>query len=451
MPIKPKAIYVGPEQIGSSLASKRTEWDFVASVPDISSLWDGLNSGAIDHEVQVIITLDHYFVRSGEDASFEQLVSVMSPFCLFLIVQYHPELEPQIRDRVEAVSNSSGANSAEYFFVDPRRPNVSIDNAVKYYINNSENHDVADILAGRDPQVRYEVEAAAVKEVAPANINNTFYEEEQPSDRLGQIIAVTSSKGGSGKSTIALSMAAYLAHTSQNSVKEGLEERPLKIVVLDLDIYDGQIGFLIGSIKPTVLNMRSKGINEETLKQTLIHSERLGVDLLLAPKRPRLSDDTPPEFYLELIQFLKRNYDYVILDTSVSYLDPLLEKVAYPMADLIVFITDIVVNSVYSMTRWVQEVTKPKSQMGMGINPNKIGIVVNKSISNVNMSGEKIAKSALGIPVVTVVPNNAKLFAHAANLQSLESVLKHPDIKLSIRRLARAVVGKRYKLSDNIF
>ena len=451
MPVKPKAIYIGPEKIGSFLAAKRTEWDFVALVPTIADLWTGLNEGTIDNEIQIMITLDYFFDPDGNDNSFEQLVATMSPYCFFLIIQYHGDLEAQIRERVGSMATALGNDSsAEFFFISPNKPNVTIDKALNYFVENSDNKIVANILSGKEEINEPEIDNT-VQDIAPAKINDTFFEEDIESDYMGQVIAVTSSKGGSGKSTVAISLATYLYHCSQNSAREGLEQNPLKVVLLDLDVRDGQIGFLTGSLKPSVLNMRSKGINDETLSQTVIHSERLGIDLLLAPKRPRLSDDTPAEFYLELIQFLKKHYDYIILDTSVNYLDPLLEKVAYPLADLVIFVTDIVVNSVYSMTRWVQEVTKPKSQQGMGITPKKIGIVVNKSISNVNMSGEKIAKSALGIPVITVIPNNAKLIAHAANLQSMESVLKHPDIKLAIRRLARAVVGKRYKLSDTVF
>lgn len=451
MPTKPKAIFIGPKPIGEFLISKRTDWNFVASVPNIEELWSGLNEGTIDNEIQVMITLDHFFDPEGNDNSFEQLVATMSPYCFFGIVQYHPNREAQIRERIGSMATALGNDSLiEYFFIAQKSPNRSINNALNYYIQNSDNTAVANILAGKDPEEEPETDNT-VQEMSPAQIAEEYYEDPVDSDYMGQVIAVTSSKGGSGKSTVAVSLATYLAHSSQNSVREGLEKNLLKIVVLDLDVRDGQIGFLTGSLKPSVLNMRSKGISDETLAETVIHSERLGVDLLLAPKRPRLSDDTPAEFYLELIQFLKRHYDYIILDTSVNYLDPLLEKVAYPLSDLIIFVTDIVVNSVYSMTRWIQEVTKPSSQQGMGITPKKIGIVVNKSISNVNMSGEKIAKSALGIPVITVIPNNAKLIAHAANLQSMESILKHPDIKLAIRRLARAVIGKRYTLSDNIF
>ena len=134
----------------------------------------------------------------------------------------------------------------------------------------------------------------------------------------------------------------------------------------------------------------------------------------------------------------------------MNYLDPLLEKVAYPIADQIVFVTDIVVNSVYSMTRWVQEVTNPKEKLGMNIPKSKIGIVVNKSMTNVAMDPKKIKQSAINLRILTIIPNNAKLMAHSANMQSMELVLKHNDIREAFRRLARTVSGKYYKLSDNV-
>lgn len=452
MPIRPKAIFVGPEQIGESLAKKRTDWDFVHIVPKISELWAGLNNQTIDNDVQVMITLDGFFRpeengKDQEDKSFEELVAIMSPYCFFGILNYYPNHEDEMRRRIESAQLSvtdTGAHQ-EYFFIDPKRPNISLDRAVEYYIKNSQNIANAAILDGREP----EEESAIEEELEPVQVTNYNYNDVE-SEYMGQVLAITSSKGGSGKSTIATTLGTYLAHSSINSVKEGKEERPLKIVILDLDVRDGQIGFLTGNFSPSVLHMRSSGINEKTLGETIIHSDRLKLDLLLAPKRPRLSDDTPAEFYLELIQFLKIHYDYVILDTSVNYLDPLLEKVAYPISDQIVFVSDIVIHSVFSMTRWIQEVTKTKEKQGMGIDPKKIGIVVNKSMANINMSGEKIARSALGLPVLTVVPNNAKLLAHAANLNTMEAVLQHNDIRMAIRLLARRIVGRKYKLSDNV-
>ena len=450
----PKAIFVGPAQIGQFFVNKRPNWNFVAIVDTIQELWDGLSAQTIDDDVQIIITLDSFFDPEGKDFALEQLVAAMTPYCFFAIISYHPAYQDQIRQRVSIESATIGQGDIrELYFIDPQKPNSSLDRALDNYLYNSDNTEVVAILSGQDPELVNDVQTTTPTSMEPVHTQQPpkyDWEDEPDENYLGQVVAVTSSKGGSGKSTVALTLGTYLAHASSNAVAEGLEERPLKIVILDLDVRDGQIGFLTGHLKPTVLHMRSSGIALDTLQETVIHSDRLKLDLLLAPKRPRLSMDTPAEFYLELIQFLKRHYDYVILDTSVNYLDPLLEKVAYPLADQIIFVSDIVVHSVFSMTRWIQEVTKSKAEQGMGISKKKIGIVVNKAMDNINMSGDRIARSALGLPVVTVIPNNAKLLAHAANLQSMETVLKHPDLRDAVRRLARAVIGKRYRLSENI-
>lgn len=447
MALKPKAIFVGDYRVGDALKKIRPEWNFQPFVKDIVSLWDGLKDGSVDNDVQILLVLDQFFDPTGVDDSLEMLVSSMLPYCFLGIVNYNPAMKDQIRERIEYKIDSTGVNGYNFYFVDPGKPNVTLDVAIKKFIAESPLEETVAIISGKEVSERI---VEAVAETTPDQIN--FYDtaDEEPSKFLGQVVSITSSKGGSGKSTVAVSLATYLAHSSVNSVREGLETRPLKVIILDLDVRDGQLGFLTGNSKPTVINLRLNGVTKEVIEQTVIHSTRLKTDLLLAPKRPRNAEDTPPDFYVELIHNLRKMYDYIILDTSVNYLDPLLEKVAYPTSDQIVFVTDIVVNSVFSMTRWIQEVTGPRDKNGMGISKNKIGIIVNKSLSNVNMPGEKIARSALGIPVITAIPSNPKIVAHAANMQSMEVLLKHPDLYPAIRRLARAITGRIYKLSDNI-
>lgn len=447
---RPKAIFVGVQQIRDIMAEKiKPEWDFSPAIPDIQSLWNGLENGEIDDESQVLVILDIFFDPTAEDMSFDNLIAMMAPACMVAIVSYKPQYREAIRERVGAAAYLQGESEPNYYFIDKSNPIPSMDAALADYIETSPLADVVSVLAGREV-VREPEPVREMAPVKPAGYYDSLDEEEDDSPYLGQIVAVTSSKGGSGKSSTAITLATYIAHASANSVREGLEERPLKVAILDLDVRDGQLGFVTGNSKPTIIQLRFNGISQENIEATAIYSPRLKCDLFLAPKSPRRSEDTPPDFYVELLHNLRKMYDYVILDTSVNYLDPLLEKVAYPLADQIIFVTDIVVNSVFSMTRWIREVTKPKDEMGMGISKNKIGIVVNKSLSNVAMPGEKIAKSALGIPVITAIPSNPKIVAHAANVQSFEVLLQHQDIYVAIRRLARAIVGKKYQLSNNV-
>lgn len=448
---RPKAIYIGVPQVGDAIAKMRPQWDFLDHVPNIQEFWSGLVDGTIENDIQIILVLDQFFDKNGDDSAFEKLVVTMAPHCMLGIINYHPNLREQIGEKIQFEAYNSGDDSSPmlYYFIDVKKTNESLDFATNHYINNAEDSYAADLIAGRSTEDSRQAYADDEGEVQ----HRTGFqpkEEEAPNPYLGQVVAITSSKGGSGKSTVAVSTATYLAHASYNSVKEGLAERPLKIIIVDCDVRDGQLGTLTGNTKPTVINIRLHGISKQIIEETAIHCPRLKVDVLLAPKRPRSADDTPPEFYAELIHNLRQMYDYVFLDTSVNYLDPLLEKVAYPTSDQIVFVTDIVINSVFSMMRWIKEVTTPRNQGGMGINKNKIGIVVNKSLPNVNMPGNKIKRAALGIPVITAIPSNPKLVAHAANMQSMEVLLRHPDLYPMIRRIAKGIVGNKYPLSDNV-
>lgn len=451
---RPKVIYIGPQQVYDYLVNRNPQWDFEPCVPDIPSLWAGLESGKVDQESHIILVIDFFFDEKGQDTSFEQLIATMAPHCMIGIVNYKPHLRNLISERIDSEAYAMGSSEdVKYYFIDKQQPDESIKRAVAAFAAESPLEEIVSVITGR-PIAQRVTETPAVVDVPPVRQLNPIELLEEDDDEenpyLGRVVTVTSSKGGSGKSTVALTLATYLAHASINSEKEGLEPKRLKIAVLDLDVRDGQIGFLTGNSKPTVIQLRTRGVSKKNIEEVAIYNPRLKLDVILAPKRPRNAEDLPPDFYVELIQTLRKMYDYVILDTSVNYLDPLLEKVAYPMSDQIIFVTDIVINSVFSMTRWILEVTKSKEQGGMGISKNKIAIVVNKALLGVGMPGEKIQKSAQNIYVIAAIPSNPKVMAHAANTQSMDLLLQYPDLYKHLRKIARAITGKRYKLSDNV-
>lgn len=449
---KPKAIFIGHQKVGEVIREIMPEWTMEAIIPDIPTFWKALNSGEVTNQVEILIVLDvPSFDPEGRDRAFETLVTSMVPHCFLAIINYQEHLRSEMQDRVDADLAANGMDEFDYYIISRDKPRIMLNEAVEMYIRANKNEYVAAILDGREPPSQEDLDAD--DEFLTEEDPESFYTaaEEVESDYLGQVLAVTSSKGGSGKSTISLSLATYLAHASDNSYKEGLEERPLKICIVDLDVRDGQLGFMTGVMNPTIIELlKEREITTETVQNVIINSSRLKCDLILAAKKPRNSQETPPEFYVQVIQNLRQMYDYVILDTSVNYLDPLLEKVAYPMADQIVFVTDSGINSIFGMTRWILEVTKDKKYGGMGISKGKIGLVINKYMQDINLEPEKIQKSAQGLPLLTVVPATAKMVTHAINMQSLEVLIRHNAIRPAIRRLAKSIVGHKYRLSDNI-
>ena len=273
-------------------------------------------------------------------------------------------------------------------------------------------------------------------------------------DRDGKVIAVTSSKGGSGKSTVSMILAAYLAKSSRLSEEQGIERKRLKVCVVDFDTRDGQLGFLNAKLGPTIFNIVSapdvvgNKIPQSAIKRGIYSSPGIEADFIFAPRRGRHAKAIKPMFYVSIIHELKAMYDYIILDTSVNYLDPLLEEVAYPMADKIILVTDMGISSVMGMARWIKETTDPKEEGGSGIDKNKIGITVNKVMLGVGMEVPQIRKSARGLPLIAMLPNVPTLITHKANTNALEETLLLRQINQSFKVLSQSIVGEGYKLAD---
>ena len=251
-------------------------------------------------------------------------------------------------------------------------------------------------------------------------------------------ITVTSSKGGSGKSTASILLAGSIARASADAGK------PLSVCLIDLDTRDGQVASLIGKFMPTALNIRVQPVwDEERIRRNLVHADGLGIDTLLAPIRPRTADTVGPDFYRTIVRSLQRMYDVVIMDTSVQYLEPLIAEVALGEADEILFVTTLASTAVQGMARALREITAPLDESGLGIPREKIGIIVNQSVANVGMERDKVLAAGLGVPVVGVIPLATKDVLTATNLNRMYALLDHPLLGPAYNELGRACLPGR--------
>jgi len=252
------------------------------------------------------------------------------------------------------------------------------------------------------------------------------------SDALpGQMtISSMSSKGGSGKSTTALLLAATIAKASAAAGE------PKKVCLVDLDTRDGQVASLIGQYMPTSINIRvMPNWDADTVTANLVHDKRLGIDALLAPVRPRNADDVGPDFYRHIIGVLQTTHDVVVLDCSVNYLDPLL-GVAFAMSDEILFVTTLATTSVQGMARSLTELFADPSDGGLGVPREKVGIVANQVLNNVGMGKDKLLKAAIGAPLVGQIPSDQDAVLVATNSNRMHELLKHPRIGPAAFKLA---------------
>ncbi len=128
----------------------------------------------------------------------------------------------------------------------------------------------------------------------------------------GKIITIFSTKGGVGKSTIAVNLAVTLALFLKDSGR--------RVALLDGNFQFGDIGFML-NLKPEknihglVREMGEPApLSFETLTNfTTVHPS--GLEVLLAPSKPQFAEEITMLHLGYIMECLKKNYDYVIVDT----------------------------------------------------------------------------------------------------------------------------------------
>lgn len=472
--MKTKVAFVGPKEIHAALSEMDDNWDFQSPVETLSEFEDEINdseSTKISNETSIVILFsDLYDGDAGNHERFAYDAALIASYSAVIILATDDDIKDEINEAIkaqqaqlsDATSNEDEENQysidTPFYFMDYDNPQETLSNDLSEYVRNplANQNSRNSILSSLPDSVTEDLKAQA--ETDEQFGDNSSYQmdddtiviPEASEDAYGKVITVTSSKGGSGKSTVSMLLGTYLAKGSKLAYENGRMKKPLKVLIFDFDTRDGQLGFLNGQQNPTIIDIVAAGsVTKESIRQGIYQNKNMGVDFIFSSKRPRYAANIPNDFFADVIQKLREMYDYIILDTSVNYLDPLLDSIAYPIADKIVFVTDVGISSIFGMMRWVRETTQSDVENRENINPNKIGIVVNKVLKDVNMGLDKIESAAGGIQVYAMLPSMPGLITYAANTSTLDQVLNQPIINRAIFNLAQQLVqDQNYQLAE---
>lgn len=456
----PGVIVVAEPVIHELLRNSGAQWNVQERQPNIAAMWQGLASGALDVTSRVLVFSD----ALGDEGSEEReqtaraIVAMSKAGASVFVVVWKIDDVDALRDAIAHAAIAQGVEEGvlSYELLPAQKGGHLVLDGVRAqtqeFIDFPEQWPAAceiDLMAERRASVQ--APGSSVPSLPPIAdsaepdpssdvVTASGYPAAASMDLLnrprppGQVtITVTSSKGGSGKSTASMLLAGTIARASREA------GNPLSVCLVDLDTRDGQVASLIGRFMPTALNIRVQPVwDEERIRRNLVPAEDLGIDTLLAPIRPRTAETVGPEFYRAIVRSLQRMYDVVVIDTSVQYLDPLIADVALKEADEILFVTTLASTAVQGMARALREITAPVDESGLGIPREKIGIIVNQSLANVGMEREQILAAGLGVPVVGVIPLATKDVLTAMNLHRMHELVHHPLLGPAYNQLARA-------------
>lgn len=203
----------------------------------------------------------------------------------------------------------------------------------------------------------------------------------------GHVVTVFSAKGGVGKTTVAVNLAAYLAATGARTL------------LVDLDLMFGDVGISL-QLPPSTSIMdlvaMTGHLDAQGLTSVIETHEATGLDVLVAPHDPSDADRIPAELVTELIRLARASYDYIVLDMPPSMPEHVLG--AFELSDLLVLVSTLDIPAVKNLRLAINTLDT------LGAAQQNRLLVLNRADLKVGLTAKDV-EAAIKYPVSACLPN----------------------------------------------
>ncbi len=237
----------------------------------------------------------------------------------------------------------------------------------------------------------------------------------------GRTLAFVSVKGGCGATTIACHVAAEI----ERAIGED-------VLLADMDLESGMIGFLMKakasySIIDAAMNVHRLDASYWSALVAASNGNKL--DIIKAPPVASLREPPPPEPFRMVLQFLRSNYQYVVVDLGRG-LNPLTLGVLDE-------VDEVFLVAMFDLPALHQARQVIHSLLERGFGRNQLRLILNQAPKRPDFTTGEVQK-ALGLPVFETLSNDYPGLYQAYT----EGSLLPPTSEL-----ARQMAGLAYKIT----
>ena len=211
----------------------------------------------------------------------------------------------------------------------------------------------------------------------------------QPAESIGKVISFFGAKGGVGSTTLAVHLATHLVRTHNK-----------RTLLIDHRHELGHVALYLG-LKNTRYHFDELISNVDRLDAELLRGYILahasGIDVLASPDTCAIAHHATRDQIDRVIDFLKHQYDYVLIDSSLAYKEILPSII--DVSDHVYLVSTPDVAALRDLARHTEHLTTTSNAS------TRLKIAINRSTSDDAVTIDQIAK-AVRFPVSIAVPNN---------------------------------------------
>ncbi len=249
-----------------------------------------------------------------------------------------------------------------------------------------------------------------------------------------KVVTIFSTKGGVGKTTISVNTAISIA-----------KETGDKVAILDLDLQFGDVSVMLNLSQRKNISDAIEEIghlNSDILNEYMTEYMK-DVKVLASPPTPEYAEYILPSHIEKIIEILKQDYQYIVIDSSADFSDIMLT--ALDISDQIIFLSTMDLPTIKNVKLGLDIMNS------LNYPEEKIKVAVNKVSKLYSIKTEDI-QQVLNKKVNICIPEDNKTVIISAN-KGYPFMRSRGDNKISraIKALGELVItGKEQKQSNNI-